>query len=74
MTSHDGEQQRREEEARIRAILGPQAGADPKKKLELDKKVAEAQEKRKTGNFALALFAAIVITVLIAVVRYLMGN
>lgn len=74
MTSFDDEKRREQEEARIRAILGPQATVDPKKKREMEEKIAEAREKQKTGNFALVLLAAVVITVLVAVVRYLMGN
>jgi len=74
MASNDDETRRQEEEARIRAILRPQASDDPKKRVELEKKIAEAQEKQKTGNFGLLLLAAIVITVLFVVVRYLMGD
>ncbi len=74
MTSSDDEKLRQEEEARIRAILRPQTSDDPKIKRELEKKRAEAEEKRKTGNFGLLLLAAIVVTVLVAVIRYLMGS
>jgi len=74
MTSNDDEGRRQEEDARIRAILGPRATDDPKKNQELEKKRADAEEKRKTGNFGILLLAAIVLTVLVAVVRYLMGS
>lgn len=74
MASNGDETRRQEEEARIRAILGPQATDDPKKRAEQEKKIAEAQEKRKTGNLGLLLLALIVLTVLFAVVRYLMGE
>lgn len=73
MDSND-ETQRQQEEERIRAILGPQATDDPKKREELEKKIAEAQEKRKTGNLGLLLLALIVLTVLFAVIRFLLGD
>lgn len=74
MASNDDEKRRQEEEARIREILGPRSVEDPKKKQELDKKRAEAEEQRKTGNFGLLLLALVVVTALIAVVRYLMTD
>ena len=74
MSSNDDEKRRQEEEARIRSILGPQAAEDPKKKLELDKQRAAAEEQRKTGNLGLWLLAAIVLTALAAAANYLMGT
>jgi hypothetical protein len=74
MTSNDDEIRRQKEEARIREILGPRTAEDPQKKRELEKKRAEADEQRKTGNLALWLLAAIVISVLAAVANYLMGT
>ena len=73
MASND-EIRRQEEEARIRAILSPQATDDPKKRKELEEKIAEAREKQKTGNLGILLLALIVLTVLFAVVRYLMAD
>ena len=70
----DDEIRQQQEEARVREILGPRSVEDPKKKRELEEKRAEAEEKRKTGNLGLLLFAAVVVTVLIAVLRYLMGS
>jgi len=40
----------------------------------LEKQLAEARDKQRTGNFALVLIAALVITVLLAVVSYLMRD
>ena len=73
MTSNDDEV-RRQEEARIRSILGKQATDDPKVKRELEKKRDAAEDQRKTGNFALLLLAVIVLTALAAAASYLMGT
>ena len=73
MTSNDDEV-RRQEEARIRSILGKQATDDPKVKRELEKKRSVAEDQRKTGNFALLLLAVIVLTALAAAASYLMGT
>ena len=73
MTSNDDEV-RRQEEARIRGILGKQATDDPKVKRELEKKRSAAEDQRKTGNFALLLLAVIVLTALAAAASYLMGT
>ena len=73
MTSNDDEV-RRQEEARIRSILGKQATDDPKVKRELEKKRSAAEDQRKTGNFALLLLAVIVLTALAAAASYLMGT
>ena len=73
MTSNDDEV-RRQEEARIRSILGKQATDDPKVKRELEKKRGAAEDQRKTGNFALLLLAVIVLTALAAAASYLMGT
>jgi hypothetical protein len=74
MAENDDEKRRQEEEARIREILGSRTPDNPQKKRELEEKRAEAENQRKTGNFGLLLLILVVLSVLFAVVRYLMES
>ena len=75
MMSPDDELKRRDEEARVRSILEPQDEEARKKWREAkaaDKRQREeAKERHRTDAFARWLLAAVLVTVMLAVARWL---
>ncbi len=75
MPSNDDD--RRQEEERVREILRPQSDEDRRNQREameaVEKQGAEATERQKTTNFSRLLLIALLGTLLMAAARYLMG-